>query len=786
MDFRPPPVSSTPIPGPSTWNPLQHLSQTSEKRWAELSRPEFPDYARPEDDERTKFEAKNYDRKGDPTNRMYTAPASFCAPSAPFRRTVTFKSSAEIDNDLALVEASMMMSKLPALPKNVASICPLEEILGTDGDGYVVGLVNASTSKSVTDANAVDETYCAASENLLSLTSVDVANAIVAIAPIFSEYYQTFVRHNCDGNMIAHMTEGSVDAIVAKLSSWEIMSSIHRTRIAQCFSDWRANPPKPAAARKSHHIKVLPETDTYSVTMKKAGALASEIPDTVKATSLKIDQHFSHFKKLNLMPLKITSGVFGASSISSIMEKSNVLKRGSENGARDPEQSDLPSDLSVKYQIPRDKLQAKNFVVGEKDVSESEVLANRLTSSQISSDFEKTSATIRHFIESPLFCDELGTQVGTVHQIESDPNKASSQPISKLKTPQAVLYDASPNVYSRPMLPVSRYTDTSGVNLVSLQNISTLGKREAAHELASSWALAAENTIEPNVVQVPVIESTVQASHVSQSFDSRKMQQPNLKHDLSPQKTLQNFPITGEVLARVLTPKSKTEGRFCLDRPSSATHRVAWVDEAEKEENHMQASLEEAGNAGAEKVEADRVLEAMRCKTPLTIYLNAADKNFRPSKSKYNAGLQLLPLGQPTSGLDGKFDSKQRSVGLRFGERAANVSATGVSASGVQFNPVSALFRSKRWKTCSNYPLFTSQLKASKDLQRFARLATTPHFMVDFRDERSMTRCIESSKLFALHFVLASKYDDFGQQQFEPAVEEHDSGAGFFWTGLAE
>lgn len=779
-------MSSTPIPGASTWNPLQHLSQTSEKRWAELSRPEFPDYTRPADDERTKFESKNYDRKDDPTNRMYTAPASFCAPSAPFRRTVTFKSSTEIDNDLALVEASMMMSKLPALPKNVASICPLEEIIGTDGDGYVVGLVNASTSKRVTDANVVDETYCAASENLLSLTSVDVANAIAAIAPIFGEYYQTFVRHHCDGNMIAHMTEGGVDAIVATLSSWEIMSSIHRTRIAQIFNEWRANPPKPAAARKSHHIKVLPEADTYSMTMKKAGTLASEIPDTVKATSLKIDQHFSHFKKLNLMPLKITSGLFGASSITNIMEKSNVFKRGSENGASDPVQSDLPTDLSVKYPIPRDKLLAKIFVVGEKDVSESEVLANRLTSSQVSSDFEKTSATIRHFIESPLFCDELGTQVGTVHQIDSDSIKASSQPTSKLKTPQVVSYDASPNIYSRPSLPVSRYTDTSDVNLVSLKNVLTLGKREAANEHASIWSVEAENTTEPNIVQVPVDESTLQASHLSQSFDSRKMQQKNSKHDLSPEKTLQNFPTTGEVIARVLTPKSKTEGRFHLDRPSSATHRVAWVDEADKEENQMQASLEDAGSPGAEKIEADRVLEAMRCKTPLTIYLNAADKNFRPTKSKYNAGLQLLPLRQPTDGPDGKFDSKQRSVGLRFGERAANVSATGVSASGVQFNPVSALFRSKRWKVCSNYPLFTSQLKASKDLQRFARLAITPHFQVDFRDERSMTRCIESSKLFALHFVLASKYDDFGQQQFEPAVEEHDSVAGFFWTGLAE
>jgi hypothetical protein len=174
------------------------------------------------------------------------------------------------------------------------------------------------------------------------------------------------------------------------------------------------------------------------------------------------------------------------------------------------------------------------------------------------------------------------------------------------------------------------------------------------------------------------------------------------------------------------------------------------------------------------------------CKTPLTIYLNAADKNFRPSKTKYNAGLQLLPLRQATNSSEGNFDSKQRSAGLRFGERVAGVSATGISASGVQFNPVSALFRSKRWKTCSNYPLFTSKLKASKDLQRFARLATTPRFRIDFNDERSMTACIESLKLFALHFALVSKYDDLGQLQTEPFAREQDSIEGFFWTGLAD
>jgi hypothetical protein len=95
------------------------------------------------------------------------------------------------------------------------------------------------------------------------------------------------------------------------------------------------------------------------------------------------------------------------------------------------------------------------------------------------------------------------------------------------------------------------------------------------------------------------------------------------------------------------------------------------------------------------------------------------------------------------------------------------------------FNPVSALFRSKRWKTCSNYPLLTSKLKASKDLQRFARLATTPRFKIDFNDERSMTACIESLELFA-HFALVSKHDDLGQLQPAPFAREQDSTEGFF------
>jgi hypothetical protein len=229
----------------------------------------------------------------------------------------------------------------------------------------------------------------------------------------------------------------------------------------------------------------------------------------------------------------------------------------------------------------------------------------------------------------------------------------------------------------------------------------------------------------------------------------------------------------------VLAPKLKAGPSSC-QRPSSATHRVVWIDETEREENQMDDAFENDTTC-----EATQVLEAMKVKTPLTIYLNAADKNFRPSKSKYNAGLQLVPLRQGTDsdGLNTKFESKQRSAGLRFGERTAGASTTGVSASGVQFNPVSALFRSKRWKSCSNYHLFTSKLKASKDLQRFARSASTPHFKKDFSDEKSILRCIESSKLFALHFVVAAKYDDLGDQIF---VEEDASTDTFFWTGLTE
>ena len=178
------------------------------------------------------------------------------------------------------------------------------------------------------------------------------------------------------------------------------------------------------------------------------------------------------------------------------------------------------------------------------------------------------------------------------------------------------------------------------------------------------------------------------------------------------------------------------------------------------------------------------MLETKNYKSPLSVYLNVADKNFRPTKSKYNAGLQLVPLRQASDDQDAKFDSKQRSVGLRFGERTTTASASGVSASGVQFNPVSALFRSKRWKACSNYPLFTSKLKASKDLQRFARSATTLHFKIDFSDETSMMRCIESSATFALHFGLPLTYDDFGDLQLlQPVEEEPLNESFFFWTG---
>jgi hypothetical protein len=142
-----------------------------------------------------------------------------------------------------------------------------------------------------------------------------------------------------------------------------------------------------------------------------------------------------------------------------------------------------------------------------------------------------------------------------------------------------------------------------------------------------------------------------------------------------------------------------------------------------------------------------------------------------------------MPLRQATDNLESKFDSKQRSVGLRFGERTTSASATGVSATGVQFNPVSALFRSKRWKSCSNYHLFTSKLQGSKILQRFARCAITPKYKIDFTDEKSMVRCFECSQLFAVYYAVQLKYDDFGDLQ--PCEEDHET-VGFFWTGLAD
>jgi hypothetical protein len=783
MDFRPPPVSSTPIPGASAWNPLHHLSLKSEKRWAESSRPEFPDYTFPEDDERTKFDAKNDNRKDDPTNRMYSAPVAFSAPSAPFKRTVTFKSSEEIDNDLAMMEASKLMSKLPALTKHLTSICPLEEILGTDNDGYKVGLVNALTPKTETDASAVDETVCAASENLLSLTCVDVAHAIVAIAPIFNDYFHILVQNQCDGKLIAYLTEGSIDSIAVTLSLWEIANRIHRTRIAQVFTEWRTNPPKPATTRKPHQVRIFDATETYEVTSTKAGTLASEIPDAVKATSLKIDQHYSQFKKLNLMPLKVASSKAGISSTMMMTEAAQVLRNGSENRALAPMHS-KDSDLSVKYPIPRDKLSIKNCVVEEKHMSESEMIANRLTSSQSSSDFQTTAATILHYIDSPLVSDvsdECVLQHDTVHQRNSD-STAGLQTTSKLKKSQTPSHDASPNVYSRPTLPASRYTNRSDQNVT----LPKYGIGEETAEPAQTLASAVENTTESEFLESIIGTLTTKPKHVTHALDSQLTDDRGTNIDLSPKKARQNSPMTGEAVTRVLTPKSKTDGRIFLDRPSSAVHRVVWVDDAEKEERQVQTLPENAITPDAGKNESDKVMEAMRCKTPLTIYLNAADKNFRPTKSKYNAGLQLLPLRQATDSLDGKFDSKQRSVGLRFGERAANVTAVGVSASGVQFNPVSALFRSKRWKTCSNYPLFTSKLKSSKDLQRFARLATTPRFRIDFGDECSMMACIESSKLFALHFAFAQKYDDLGQLQFEPLAEDKDSTKGFFWTGQSD
>ena len=71
MNFRPPPVAATPINGAPTWNPLHHLSQSSDKRWAELSEPEFPNYTPPEDDERTKYQAKQYNRHVDKLHSIH-------------------------------------------------------------------------------------------------------------------------------------------------------------------------------------------------------------------------------------------------------------------------------------------------------------------------------------------------------------------------------------------------------------------------------------------------------------------------------------------------------------------------------------------------------------------------------------------------------------------------------------------------------------------------------------------------------------------------------------------
>lgn len=779
MDFRPPPLPSTPISEAASWNPLQHLSQSTEKRWAESCRPEFPEFTLPEDDERTKFEAKQYNRKDDPTNRMYTAPVSFSAPAAPFRKTVAIKSSEEIDIELATMEASKLMSKLPSIPKTLTSICPLEEILGTDDDGYKVGIASSLAAGKDSGSSAI---ICAAPESLILLTTIEVANAMVAIAPIFSEYYQVFVEHQCDGKLVAQITETSIDMILELLSSWGISSSIHRLRIAQVFNEWRTNPPKIVIPRESRQAKAFTASETYSITQQKASVLASEISFAAKATSLNIDQNFSHFKKLSLVPLTKAPSKSTTSVAISTKETSSMTSCLLQN-----ESTRQSHDLSVKYRIPRDKILVNASLVPEKDVSESECIANRLSSSQTASDFEKTAATIRHFIESPL--DSVFEPILQKDDSQLIDSKRTSGPqiVPKSNKLQLPSYDTSPNVYSRPNLPASRYIDASGQQsaLVKLSapNINAVGATEEFNSSRCGIGLdKSGDDTESNVANIIVQHSNEEPEEVSHAMTLPKMTRTSVKSHLSPKKARQNSPNTGQTLNRVLTPKIKADGQSSFQRPSSATHHIVWIDENEKVDDQMDTSCEKEIIPD----ETTRVLEAMTLKTPLTIYLNAADKNFRPTKSKYNAGLQLMPLRQATEGPDSKFDSKQRSAGLRFRERTTSASVSGVSASGVQFNPVSALFRSKRWKACSNYHLFTSKLKASKDLQRFARTATTPHFKIDFIDENSIIRCIESSKLFALHFVKAAKYDELGELQPQSLAEEDISTVSFFWTGLTE
>jgi hypothetical protein len=786
MDFRPPPVQCTLISQAATWDPLHHLSQAKEKRWAESSRSEFPDYKLPEDDERTKFEARQYNRKDDPTNRMYTEPVAFAAPSAPFRPTATFKSTEEIDIELATIEASKLMSKLPSVPKSITSICPLEEILGTDNDGYKVGAANSLVADKESCAKAE---VCQASESLASLTTVDVANAIVSIAPIFYEYHQMFVDHQCDGNVLARMTEGNIETMVALFSSWGMSNSIHRLRIAQAFAEWRTNPPKTVAPRETHPIKVFNAAETYGITLQKAGVLASEIPTSSKVTSLNIDQHFSHFKRLSLVPLKKTPLKDSTSAAKLTSEAFNVADAFPSN-----KNNDQLHDLSVKYRIPRDKLSMKTSLVPEKEtVSQSDCIANRLSSSQIASDLDNTAAKIRHFIDTPVASDEHTLQVDDALLMGFDSKQQSgAQAVLKSKKLQVTSFDTSPNVYSRPMLPASRYSEALSQVPISVKyGVSKLhsvdeqngAKEELKLSMDANVTHEVEMSPESDIQKFPVEESEMKLRHFPHAVDLPNVIGQRAKSDLSPKKARQNSPNYGPILSRVLAPKLKAEGPSSSQRPSSATHRVIWIDETEREENQIDEAFENDTTC-----EATQVLEAMKVKTPLTIYLNAADKNFRPTKSKYNAGLQLVPLRQGTDsdGLNSKFESKQRSAGLRFGERTAGASTTGVSASGVQFNPVSALFRSKRWKSCSNYHLFTSKLKASKDLQRFARSAATPHFKKDFSDEKSILRCIESSKLFALHFVVAAKYDDLGDLQPQIFVEEGASTDTFFWTGLTE
>jgi hypothetical protein len=521
----------------------------------------------------------------------------------------------------------------------------------------------------------------------------------------------------------------------------------------------------------------LNSQDTYGVTLKKASALASEIPDGAKFTSLNIDQQYSQFKKLHLLPLKKKSGKTQALTHDILHEEKSDLNKETTASMASAD----CNDLLAKYKIPYKILSVKNCDVQEKLVPESEVVANRLSSSYNAPDFEKTAAAIKYFIDSPLHFDDPGAPPGNAPVLESVTALTGTQaPMkSKITVQKSASYDASPNVYSRPILPASRYAESTAKDVLAQK--CAISYAEDAHEEVRIPSNI-ENPVE-NISEPATTESDAPSMLVSHHEGSSKSYKNIIIDNLSPKKARQSSPNAEDIVGRALTAKSKSPSRLSFERPSSAT-RVVWIDEAEMKKEFVESGI---ATFDADELETRLEQEPIKYKSPLSIYLNVADKNFRPAKSKYNTGLQLLPLRHGPDASDSKFDSKQRSVGLRFGERISGASVTGASAAGVQFNPVSALFRSKRWKSCSNYPLFTNKLKASKDLQRFARMIAIPQFNIQFKDEVSLIRCIESSKSFARHFSsISTKYDEFGELQSQPIFEHDSEKQDFFWTGLAE